>query len=171
MTRTTLIRSDIEVGDGSAQPFLEADTRPVPEHATGERNVGPRVTHIARPRLGVALLDGTVEDLSDRVREVVDACGRARRDVEDLSACAVGLARTDRRIDDVPDIREVARLLTVAEDRHRPVLGDRSHEQRDHRGVLRERALAFAEDVEVAEDDRLETVIDAAEADAVALGS
>src|SRR6266576_3588191 len=47
---------------------------------------------------------------------------------------------------------------------------DRGNEEWHRRRVLRLRALPWTKDVEVAEDDRLERVVHAAEADAVPLG-
>src|SRR5581483_3549268 len=58
----------------------------------------------------------------------------------------------------------------VAVDLDRLAGRDPRHEERHHRRVLRERALPRPEDVEVAQHHRLERVVDAAEADAVALG-
>src|SRR6476469_1168566 len=118
----------------------------------------------------MAALDRLPEDLADRVGDQVDARGRARSDVEDLTARARRVSRTHRCVDDVPDIREVARLLAVAVDLDRPAGVDRGDEARDDGGVLRERALPRPEDVEVPEHDRLERLVDAREADAVALG-
>src|SRR5207248_4506606 len=65
---------------------------------------------------------------------------------------------------------EVTRLLAVAVDLDRPTGLDRGDEARNDRGVLRERALTWPEDVEVAQNDRLERLVDAREAHAVALG-
>ena len=109
-----------------------------------------------------------------RIEPIVSATrvhrrGSARGDVEDLAAHAGRVAGAERRVDDVPDVREVARLLAVAVDRHGLAGGDRLDEQRYRRRVLRVRALPRAEDVEVAEDDGLERLVDAAEADAVPL--
>ena len=55
-------------------------------------------------------------------------------------------------------------------DRDRLAARDRGDEERNDRRVLGERALAGAEDVEVAEHDGLERLVDAGEGDAVALG-
>ena len=66
------------------------------------------------------------------------------------------VGRAQRRVDDVRDVGEVARLLAVAVDRDRLAARDRGDEERHHRRVLRERALPRAEDVEVAQHDRLE---------------
>ena len=52
-------------------------------------------------------LDGLAEDRPDRVGDLVHACGRPGGDVEDLAARALGLARADRRVHDVPDIGEI----------------------------------------------------------------
>ena len=78
-------------------------------------------------------------------------------------------AAREVRVDDVRDVREVARLLAVAVDRDRLARGDRRDEARHDGGVLRGRVLPRPEDVEVAQRDRLE-LVDAAEAHAVALG-
>src|SRR5438105_1655024 len=115
-------------------------------------------------------LDRLPEDLSDRLRDSVDAGGGAPGHIEDLAVRARGLARTDSRVDDVPHVREVTRLLAVAMDLDRPTGVDRRHEAGNDRRVLRERALARAEDVEVAQNDRLERFVDARETDAVTLG-
>ena len=127
------------------------------------------MAHVARSLGQELLLDRPLEDASDHLREVVDRLGAAARDVQDLAVHPVGRGGEQVRGDDVADVREVARLLAVAVDGDGLPGGDRADELGDDGRVLRVRVLAGAEDVEVAERHRLERV-DAAEADAVALG-
>ena len=68
----------------------------------------------------------------------------------------VGVRGLQVRCDDVVDVREVARLPAVVEDRHRLAGGDRRDEERHDSGVLRARVLSRPEHVEVAENDGLE---------------
>src|SRR5204863_1055520 len=152
------------------EPGGEIDLRFVAEDLARGADVRPRVADVAGPRRLEALLDGLAEDDSDRLGDVVDARRRARRDVERAPVRADSLRGADRRVDDVGDIREVARLLAVAVDRDRLPRVDRRDEERHRRGVLRVRALPWPEDVEVTQYDRFERVVHAAEADAVALG-
>src|SRR3712207_7974312 len=56
------------------------------------------------------------------------------------------------------DEREVARLRPVAEDRRALGVEELGDEARHHRGVLRQRVLPRAEDVEVAQRHGLEAV-------------
>src|ERR687891_1305812 len=152
------------------QPVLERDRRDEAERLARLAHVGPRVPKISGARRQVAALDRLVEQASDRVRELVDRRGRTRGDVEYPPAHVLCVPGDQVRRDDVVDVREVTRLLPVVEDRHRLAGGDRRDEERDDRRVLRAGILARSEDVEVAQDDRLERVVHAREADAVALG-
>ena len=61
-------------------------------------------------------------------------------------------------VDDVVDVREVARLLAVAEDRRPPAGQHFGDELRDHGRVLALRILPRAEDVEVADRHRFQAV-------------
>src|SRR5713101_449781 len=126
--------ADTEKLDGAVQALLEVDRGPVAEHALRLADVRPRVAHVARPRLLVALLDRLAEDTPHRVGELVHARGRPGRDVEDPPAGAVGLAGAHGRVDDIGDVREVARLLAVAEDRDRLPGGDPRDEERHDPG-------------------------------------
>ena len=116
-------------------------------------------------------LDRLAEDPPDRVGDLVDARRRARRDVEDR-------ARSRPRRSPARSVASTTFATYVKSRDCSPspsiVIGsprsDRGQEERDHRRVLRVRALARAEDVEVAQDDGLEALVDAREADAVALG-
>src|SRR5262249_57735977 len=62
------------------------------------------------------------------------------------------------RLDDVVDVSEVARLRAVAVYLERPAANRPEDEAGNHRGVLRFGVLARAEDVEVAQPDRLDSV-------------
>ena len=155
---------------GAAQSLLEPDAGLVAEHLACAAAVGPRCADVAGAGRAERSLDRLSEDATDCVGQLVDGHGRSCRDVDDLAAHRRRVRRANGRIDHVGDVREVARLLAVAVDRHRTTLGDVRDEQRDHRRVLRKRALARAEDVEVTKDDALEALVDAREADAVALG-
>src|SRR6478736_3407967 len=139
--------------DCPLQPILESDGRLPAEHLARAADIGPRVADVPGARRGELLLHRLAEDLADRLRDLVDADGRARRNVEDLAVCALGVACAHRAVDDVRDIGEVAALVAVAVDPDRTAGGDRGDEEWDHRGVLRERALPRTEDVEIAHDD------------------
>src|SRR3989454_10810605 len=79
-------------------------------------------------------------------------------DVEDLAADARGARGEQVGLDDVVDVREVPRLGAVAVDLEGLAAEAPEDEPRDHRGVLGLRILTRAEDVEVAEPDRLDAV-------------
>src|SRR5438309_7088840 len=147
ITRRMRMGSDKRL-DGPAQAFLEADRRFPAEHLPGSGHVGPGVADVADARRLERLLDRLAEHGADRGGDLVHGRRCARCDVEDAAARAFRFRGADRRLDDVRDIREVAPLLAVAVDGDRLPGGDRRHEERDHRGVLRERALLRAEDVE-----------------------
>src|SRR5690348_3227400 len=123
--------------DRPPESFLEVDRRAPAEHPLRLAHVGPRVAHVAGTGIAVLALDRPVENPADRVCERVDARRRTCGDVEDPAARALGLACADRRLDDVVDVREVARLLAVAEDRHGVAGLDRGDEERHDRRVLR----------------------------------
>src|SRR5438105_10258826 len=172
ITRRTFTRSsDTQEVDRAAQALLEGDGRPVAQDALRLADVRPGIADLAGPRVLVALLHRAAEDATDRLGELVHACGSARGHVEDAAARALGLAGPQRCVDDVRHIGEVAGLLAVPVDPDRLSARHCGDEQRHDGGVLRVRVLAWAEDVEVAQHDRLEAVIDPAEADAVALRS
>jgi hypothetical protein len=172
MTRRTLTRSDAgnDLLGRELEPRGEVDSRLVAERLASGADVGPRVPDVARARRCVLLLDRLAEDEPDRLGEVVDARRRARGDVENPAARSRRIGRPNRRIHDVADVREVPGLLSIAVDRDRLALVDRGDEEGDDPRVLGERALSRPEDVEVAEHDGLERVVDAREADAVPLG-
>src|SRR3989442_15452334 len=113
--------------------------RYVADHALRLREIAPRVSDVAGAGRQVATLDRFSEDLADRVGNLVPARREARRDVEDLPVRSLCPARTYRRIDDVADIGEVARLLAIAVDLDRVSGVDRGYEAWDDGGVLRER--------------------------------
>src|SRR5882724_6290995 len=78
------------------EPGGEVDARLVAEQLARSRDVGPGIPDVSRPRWLEALLDRLAENDADRLRDVVDAGGRAGRDVERLSARADCVCRTDR---------------------------------------------------------------------------
>src|SRR5438132_11551834 len=149
------------------EPGREVDPWFVAERLARGADVPPRVPDVARARRLETLLHGLAEDDADRLRDMVDARRRAGGDVEDAAAHPFGVRGPDRRVDDVGDVGEVTGLFSISVDRDRLALVDRRDEQRNRRRVLRVRALARPEDVEVAQDNRLEGAVDAAEADAV----
>src|SRR5438270_2528993 len=170
MTRRTLTGGlDAKVLDGVAQTLLEVDRRGVAQDLLCRADVRPRVANVAWPWRSEDPFHGLVENAADRLGDVVHARRRAGGDVEDATARAVSMSRPHRRVDDIRDVREVARLLAVAVHGDRIPCGDGGDEERHHRRVLREGALARPEDVEVPESDRLEGLVHATEADAVAL--
>src|SRR5215218_4539181 len=151
------------------EPGGEVDLRLVSKRLACRGDVGPRVVDVAGARRLEAFFDRLAEDEADRLRNVIHARGGAGRDVEDASAGSRRVRSPDGCIDDIPDVREVARLLAVAVDGDRLARVDCGDEERDRGRVLGVRALPRTEDVEVPQHDRFEGVVDAAEADAVAL--
>src|SRR4051794_773491 len=168
ITRMTRM-SPTERLDRQAQTLLERPPRFVSEPLPGLRDVGPRVAHVARAQRQVALLDRLPEDAADRVGELPDARRAAGGDVEDAARDALDRAGSHVRGDDVVHVREVARLRAVSMDVDLLAGRDAGDEERHDGRVLREWVLAGAEDVEVADHDRLGGFVDATEADAVAL--
>src|SRR4051812_3639142 len=116
MTRRTRTGSAEEGIDRAAQAVLEADGRLPPEHLGRGGDIGERVADVAGARWLVAAFDGLVEQAADRVDQVVDALRGAGGDVEDAPVGARRLRCREIRLDDVLDVREVARLAAVAED-------------------------------------------------------
>ena len=117
---------------------LEADQLP------GERDVGPGLFDVARARRLVGTVDRKPEEPADRLGERVHGLGAAGCDVEHRASGAVGSGRSEVRVDDVRDVREVARLLAVPVDRDGPSLLDRLHEERHDGRVLGRRDPAAA---------------------------
>src|SRR6478736_7169638 len=158
MTRRILTGLSDRGNDGlgrELQPGGEVDSRLVSENLARRGDVGPGVTDVSGPRRLEAFVDRLAEEEADRLGNVVHARGRACGDVEDPSARPGRLGCANRRVHGVRDVREVTGLLAVSVDRDRLALIDRGDEERNDRGVLRVRALARAEDVEVAKHDRL----------------
>src|SRR5438309_2227677 len=160
MTRTILIGSADRAGRSDAgndrlgralQSCGEVDARLVAQHLARRGDVRPGVADVAGAGRLEAAIDRLAENHADRLRDVIHARGRACGDVERASARAVCIGSPNRRVDDVADIREVARLLAVTVDRDLLALVDGSDETRNGRGVLRVRALPRAEHVEVSE--------------------
>src|SRR3954468_23121692 len=116
MTRSTRTppRSDKRV-DGAPPPFLQFDARVVPEHLARGRDVRPRVADVARAIGGEPPLDVALHDPPERVRELIDRRRPPGGHVEHAAVRRRHLGRADRRVDDVLDEGEVARLLAVAE--------------------------------------------------------
>src|SRR5262245_37880462 len=111
ITRRIFVRSSDPGNDRlgrQLEPGSEIDLRLVAEDLAGGADVRPRVANIPRPWWLEALLDGLAEDEPDRLRDVVDACGRARGDVERAPVRTLRLRCADRCVDDVGDVREVA---------------------------------------------------------------
>src|SRR6266852_2050948 len=106
MTRRTLIRSATEKLDRAPEPVLEADLGRVAEDALRLRKVGPGIAEVAGTRRQLPASNRLADDAADRLGDVIDARRRSRRNVEDLSARALGRAGADRRVNDVADERE-----------------------------------------------------------------
>src|SRR5215831_3760267 len=119
MTRRILVLSD--PGNDRLGRQLEAGReihlRFVSQHVARRADVRPRVADVAWPWRLEPLLDRLAENGPDRVGDVVAARRRARGDVEHAAVRVERLSSADRRVDDVRDEREVARLLAVAVDR------------------------------------------------------
>ena len=143
----------------ATEPLLHVDSRPVAEQALGPRRCPPTSRGRplrARPRTPSRR---AVEQPPDRVGQLVDRRRATRGDVDDRRPRTPAASAASRfAVDDVVDVREVARLLAVAVDGHRLAVRDRADEARHDGGVLRHRVLARAEDVEVAERDDLHPV-------------
>src|SRR5262249_34828287 len=158
---------DVKALHGEPQAVLEPDEGLPAEQLTRGAHVRPGVADVTRPRRSVLLANLRAENLPDRLRDAVHAGGRAGPAVWDPPAAVARLGRAQRCIDDVVDVGEVAPLLSVAEPGYGLAPCHRRDEQRHHRRVLGEGALARTEDVEVAQHHGLERVVDAREADAV----
>src|SRR5262249_60275844 len=79
-------------------------------------------------------------------------------DVEHLARGGGRARGEDVRLDDVVDIREVARLTAVAVDLQQLAAQRPENEAGDHRRVFRGRVLAWAEHVEIAQADGFDAV-------------
>src|ERR687888_187111 len=120
MTRRTRTRSDTDERVGrQPKALLEPDLGLVAEQPPRRAHVRPGVAHVAGALWEELLLERPLEDPPEHLGQVVHGLGTAARDVEDLAVHAVGLRGEEVRGDDVADVREVARLLAVAVDRHR----------------------------------------------------
>src|SRR2546421_4097879 len=114
MTRRTFTSSGTKRCHRRPQALNEVDTRAIPEDPLRLREIGPGVPDVACPGRQVPPLDLLSEDLADRVGDPVQARRGACGHVEDLPVRTLRAACEDRRVDDVPDVGEVARLLAVA---------------------------------------------------------
>src|SRR4051812_16539629 len=112
------------------EPGREIDLRFVAEDLSRGRDVRPRVADVAGARRLEALLHRLAEDRTDGLGNVVDGCRRAGGDVEDAPVRVGRLGRANGGVDDVGDVREVARLLAVAENGDRLARVDRGDEER-----------------------------------------
>src|SRR5947207_15479017 len=114
MTRRILTRCSDPGNDRlgrELEPGGEVDARLVAEQLARRGDIGPGIPDISGPRRLELLLDRLAENDADRLCDVIDAGGRARRDVERASARARRVRRARRCVDDVADVGEVARLL------------------------------------------------------------
>lgn len=139
-----------------AEPLVEGVTGGEAEGFPGRGYVRKRITHISWPGGFVCRPLGYAGDLREAGGEFIEADAAAPGDVE--NAGCTTFHRQDVCLDDVRNKDKVAGLLPVTvDDRGLPVEqpGD---ELRDHRGVLGVRILPGAEDVEVAEEDRPDTI-------------
>src|SRR5947209_2483518 len=93
------------------EPGREVDVRLVAERLARGGDVSPRIADVTGARRLEPLLHRLAEDQADRLGDVVDGGRRACGDVEDPAVRAGSLGRTHRRVDDVGDVGEVARLL------------------------------------------------------------
>src|SRR2546426_5899920 len=141
--------------DDAFQTLAQGDRRRIAEQPLRLPDIGDRMSNVAGSAGLVDGLDVDTEDRPDLSRELVQAGPDPAADVEDVAGRARMVGRAPVRVHDVRDVREVAALLAVAEDRGRPAGQQPGREAWDHGGVLRARVLARAEHVEVAERDCL----------------
>src|SRR5436305_5850238 len=116
------------------------------------------MTNVTRPCRSVDRVDGCAEFVAKAARQLVERDPLAAGDVVDTTADAIGFEGCDVRVDDVVDVREVARLLAVAEDHGRLAMTIGPDEPWDHRRVFGLRILPRTEDVEVAKRHGLKAV-------------
>src|SRR3954469_16631446 len=109
-----------EVLEGSLEAIAELEARAVAEDLSGSRYVGLRVADIPRPSLDLTNCDVLSRERPKLVEELVDRDPPAAGDVEHMPGRAVTLHRESCGRDHVRDVGEVARLLPVAENGHRP---------------------------------------------------
>ena len=151
-----LVREGAERRDRLLQPLANPDLRLVVEQLLRSAHVGQRVAHVPGARRAVLRLQRRSGLFSDDARQLVQRRAVAAGEVDHLP---LELRRRRRRQevrgDRVVDEAEVAGLLAVAVDDGGLTGERRGDEVRDDRGVLAVRVLARAEDVEVAERDRL----------------
>ena len=143
------------------QPRLEVDLRPIAEQPPGGGDVGQAVADVARRAAGRCSARGGDADLAAERRPGAarrrDAVAGGHVDGWPASPRALQRAQVRRRTTFV-HVREVAALQPVAVD-HRPLPGEeRGDEEADHAAVGRARVLPRAEDVEVAQGQRLQAV-------------
>ncbi len=112
---------------------------------------------------------GTAGDSAHGGDEVEHRLGVAAADVADVARGSRRRCGAERRVHDVGDVGEVARLLAVAEDDRPSALDRKPHEARHHAAVLRRRVLTRTEHVEVPQRHGLEP-IDGGESARVLLG-
>src|SRR5881628_4200693 len=146
--------------DRAAQTFVEIHAGLIAHQVTRLGDRGERALHFPRARGFVFRQDRYAGQRANAIPQFVDAHAVAAADVEHLAGHA-GRRRAGGeqvRVHHVRDVDEVAGLTPVAVDRGRLPRERRGDEARHHGGVLRLRILARAEDVEVAQDDRLEAV-------------
>src|SRR4051794_31475554 len=108
MTRRTLTGGlDAKVLDGAPQTLLEVDRRRVAQDVLRSADVRPRVANVAGPGRREVPLHGLVENAADRLGDGIHARGRPGGDIEDAAARAACMGSTQRRVDDIGDVREV----------------------------------------------------------------
>src|SRR5580704_13922729 len=149
----------LEGVERALQPLADVDLGLVAEERARGRDVGERVAYVAGPDGAVLGLERRPRDVADVRDELVERRAIPASEVHELAReLARRRRREEVRVDDVVDVAEVARLLAVAE-HDGPLLADRGGDELGHDGrVLALRVLPGAEDVEVAERQRLDPV-------------
>lgn len=144
--------------DQTDEPVGEEDLRFEGHRVPREADVRERVANVARALRAVLGSRRSAEDQRELAVELVQRRRLAGRDVDAVVADAVADRGVEHGADDVIDVDEVARLLTISEDGHRLVAQQAVDEDADDPGVRTRRILPRSVHVEEAQPDRRETV-------------
>src|SRR5579863_10197123 len=110
---------------GFPQSDLQVDGGGVPKVALRRRDVRPRMLNVSRPRRAEFRAEGFSQEAADFPEQVDDGKRAAAGDVVDLARDPLRGGRSQVRIDDVCNVRKVARLRAVTEDRRAAALQER----------------------------------------------
>src|SRR5690606_35259380 len=131
----------IQARDRTGQPFTQVHPRRVPEVLPAPGKVGERIAYVSIPGRRVAGVDARAGQFPDDRPERVEADAFAASHVEDHSRRDRGPARKQVRLYGVLDVREIAGLLPVSEDRGSLACKGSGDELRDRGAVGRMRVL------------------------------